>query len=112
MGTNVAGVIEAGKRDFRLAESENARIILETGLFGICFVAIKILIIWKAGRKLLRITKLTGSVSTLLIWVSVALALLVWPLNGQLTVNALGYLLFGLGIAALRLDKKRLMAWR
>ena len=112
MGSNFAAMLETGNRTFMLAESENARIILEAGLLGVGFVAMKMLIVWRAGRKSLRIAKLTGSVSTLLIWVAVALALLAWPIVGQLTVNALGYLLFGLGIAALRLERIRLMTCR
>lgn len=109
MGTNFASVLETGQRSFKLAESENARIILEAGWLGIGIVLLKIYVVWNSGLRSLRLARRTGNVSTILIWIAVALALLVWPIVGQLTVNALGYLLFGLGIAALRLDRLRLL---
>lgn len=111
MGSNFAGFLETGQRAMN-AESENARIILELGWLGIGLILIKIFIVLRSGRKSLRIAKRTGSVSTLLIWVAIAMDLFFWPIVGQLTVNALGFLLFGLGIAALRLDQIRLRTCR
>lgn len=112
MGNHVAAQLLTGKKRTILAESENARLILEAGLLGLTLVLLKMVIIWRASRKALRMAKYSGSVTTVMIWGSVALALLTWPLIGQLTVNSLGFLLFGLGIAALRLERMRLQSCR
>lgn len=103
-GTNLAAFINYGERDFLLAEMETPRILLEGGLIGFAFVSIKILVITFGLKRATRIAKLTGIILPLMIWFSLAIGLITWSIIGQLTVNALGYMLLSLGIALLRLD--------
>ena len=107
-GTNFAGVVATGERTFLLAETEAARIILEGGLLGFVFIGLKLLVIVSGLRKSVFIAKIYGNILPLLLWVTTGLALLSWSIIGQLTVNALGYLLLGLAIASLRLFFRKL----
>lgn len=102
-GNNFSAVLTTGERTFLLAETEAARTILEGGILGFVFIGIKLLIIFIGFRRSLTIARRTGNSLPLLLWVTLAVALLTWSIIGQLTVNALGYLLLGLGIASLRL---------
>ncbi|MGS0742818.1 hypothetical protein ACVBEF_13425 [Glaciimonas sp. GG7] len=106
VGTNFAGTVATGERTFLLAETEAARTILEGGLLGFAFIGLKLLVIAIGLRKSLFIVKSTGNSLPLMLWITTSLALLSWSIIGQLTVNALGYLLFGLFIASLRLNSR------
>ena len=100
-GTNFVGVLS--ETEFSLGETESTRTIMEGGLLGVAFIGIKLLVTIIGLLKSARIAKLTGFLLPLLLWLTIALALFSWSIIGQLTVNALGYMLFGLGISALRL---------
>lgn len=104
-GSNFAGVI-AGTT-FSLGETEAARTVLEGGLLGIVFIGLKLLVILIGLRKSWFIVRRSGSTLPLMLWITTSIALLSWSIIGQLTVNALGYLLFGLAVASLRLFTRR-----
>lgn len=101
-GTNFAAVEETGERGFMLAETETARTLLEGGLIGVAFIGLKLLVIFLGLRRSLVIARSSGDILPLMLWVTLAIALLAWSIIGQLTVNVLGCLLLGLGIASLR----------
>ncbi len=101
-GNNFAGVIATGERTFLLAETEAARTILEGGLVGFAFIGLKLLLISFGLRRSIQIVRLSGNSFPLLLWITLAVGLLTWSIIGQLTVNALGYLLLGLGLASLK----------
>jgi hypothetical protein len=101
-GNNFAGVVATGERTFLLAETEAARTILEGGLVGFLFIGLKLMLIIFGLRRSMQIVKLSGNTLPLLLWITLAIGLLTWSIIGQLTVNALGYLLLGLGLASLR----------
>ena len=105
--TNFAGVVKTGQRDFLLAETETARIILEGGLLGFAFIGLKLLVIVGGLRKSWSILKSSANTLPLLLWITTSLALLSWSIIGQLTVNAFGYLLLALAIASLRLFARK-----
>lgn len=105
MGTNLAGALKSGERTFLLAEVEIARVILEGGLLGLIFLGLKFIVIVVGLNRSWRIMKLFSNILPLLLWIATTIALLSWSIIGQLTVNALGYLLLGLAIASLRLTK-------
>ena len=106
-GSNFAGVQATGRRAFLLAETEIARTILEGGFLGFAFVLAKVIVsvvgVWEA----VRVSRRTGSPLPLLLWVTTAIALLSWALLGQLTINAIGFMLLALAIACLRLPLMR-----
>jgi len=103
-GNNFAGVNATGERTFLLAETEAARTILEGGILGFVFIGLKLLLITLGVKRSFSIAKKTGNCLPLLLWITLGVGLLTWSIIGQLTVNALGYLLLGLGIASLRLS--------
>lgn len=107
IGTNFAGVVATGQRNFLLAETEAARTILEGGLLGFAFIGLKLLVIVTGLRKSWSILKSSANTLPLLLWTTTSLALLSWSIIGQLTVNAFGYLLLGLAIASLRLFARK-----
>lgn len=107
VGTNLAGSVATGERTFLLAETEVARTILEGGLLGFAFIGLKLLVISVGLRKSWVILKATSNTLPLLLWLTTTLALLSWSIIGQLTVNALGYMLLGLAIASLRFSGRR-----
>lgn len=106
-GSNFAGVEATGERTFLLAETEVERTILEGGLLGFVFIILKLIVILFGLQQSLRIVKSTGDALPLMLWFTLTIALLTWSIIGQLTVNVLGYLLLGLGIASLRLGFNR-----
>lgn len=101
-GTNFAAVEATGQRGFMLAETESARILLEGGLLGAVFIGLKLVVIFLGGRQSWKIARSSGDILPLMLWVTLAIALLTWSIIGQLTVNVLGCLLLGLSIASLR----------
>jgi len=106
MGSNVAAQFMGYGDTFLLAETENARVILELGALGWIVLLVKLIGISLAlyfGARLAR-RKRRGGV--MLLWLSCGLALLSWSIVGQLTINALGYLLLGLALLALRLERE------
>lgn len=105
VGTNFAGAAATGQRTFLLAETEAARTILEGGLLGLAFIGLKLMVISVGLRKSWSILKSTSNTLPLFLWLATTIALLSWSIIGQLTVNALGYMLFGLAIASLRFNK-------
>lgn len=106
-GTNFVGSLATGSRTFLLAETEMARTILEGGLIGFFFVALKILIIFIGIRKSLFIARSNGNLLPVMLWLTTSLALLSWSIILQLTINTLGFLLLGLAIASLRLLSRK-----
>ena len=101
-GSNLASYFESGERSFMLAETESARILLEGGVIGVLFIFLKLAVIvvgmWAAWRAAVRIR----SSAPLLVWLTLAIALLTWSTIGQLTVNAATGLLFAQALLALR----------
>jgi len=102
-GTNLAGFAVTGHRTFLLAETEVARTVLEGGLLGVAFVALKLGVVLVGLRKSFTIARGSGNILPGMLWATTAIALLSWSIIGQLTVNVLGSLLLGLSVASLRL---------
>ncbi len=101
-GSNFASVVSVGYRDFRLAETENGRTILEGGVIGMLYILMKIsILVWGISRAM-KLYIRTGAMLPILIWATLTVGLSSWSMIGQLTVNALGFLLFSLGLAMVR----------
>lgn len=108
VGTNFAGTVATGERTFLLAETETTRAVLEGGLLGLAFIGLKFLVMVMGLLRSCLILKSSANILPLLLWITTSLALFSWSIIGQLTVNALGFLLFGLAFASLRLFAKKL----
>jgi len=102
-GTNFAGFQSVGVA-FALGEVESTRTLQEGGAMGLIFIFIKLATVFVGVRKSLRVTMRTGNALPAMLWLTMALALFMWSIHGQLTINALGYLLFGLALASLRVE--------
>jgi hypothetical protein len=105
MGNNFSSSLLVGERAFLLSEVEFARTILEGGVVGFIFVALKFIVIFLGLKKSWKIFIKNGDILSIMLWMSVAVAMIFWPIIGQLTVNAFGYLMLGLALASLRIQK-------
>ncbi len=103
-GVNFAGVLLTGERAFLNGETEIERTLLSGGLLGLLFQILKILICFWGIYGSLRIAR-DGTVLPLLLWVSGSIGLLTWSVTGQLTANAMGFMLAGLALAAMRFPR-------
>jgi len=100
-GANFAGVVLTGERAFLNGETELERTLFSGGLLGLFFVAIKMLVAGWGGYRSIGIAR-NGSVLPLMLWVASAIGLLTWSLTGQLTANAMGFIVAGLALASMR----------
>lgn len=101
-GTNASGIMSGAGAGFTLAESEPGRVLLEAGFLGLFWLIIKIGISTFGLMAGIGIWQKTGETLCFLIWVSTTYALLTWPASGQITANALTYLLLALAGASTR----------
>lgn len=88
-GSNLATSLKAGADNFGLAESETGRILLEGGLLGFAFVALKVLVLAAGLFYSVRLSALRHSAFPVLMWLTLVLAFMTWQAIGQLTANAL-----------------------
>ncbi|MBT2323198.1 hypothetical protein J7E62_12670 [Variovorax paradoxus] len=89
-GSNLATYVRTGSADvFALAEAEGGRILMEGGLLGFAYIALKYLVLAVGLLWSLRFSIKTNSPYPLLVWLTTALAVVSWPALGQLTANAL-----------------------
>lgn len=106
-GSNLASFFAQGQRTFVLAETETGRTLLEGGLLGYAFVALKILLGSAALLKALSIARRSAEILPILLWASVLFAALTWSATGQLTVNAMFGLLLAFGLLSLKFPEAR-----
>lgn len=100
-GANFAGVVLTGERAFLNGENEMERTLYSGGLLGLFFVAAKFLVCGWGVYRSLGIAR-ASSVLPLLLWVAASVALLTWSITGQLTANAMGFIVAGLALASMR----------
>ena len=102
LGSNLASYVETGGRSFLLTETEAGRILLEGGLMGFVWIAIKLLVIGFGLFQSWRLSLRFRVIFPFLVWVTVAFALLGWSSIGQITANGLLGIMIALGLATLR----------
>jgi hypothetical protein len=89
-GSNLATYVRTGAADFfALAEAEGGRILMEGGLLGVSYIALKYVALAIGLLSSLRASIKTNSPYAVLVWLTTALAVVSWPALGQLTANAL-----------------------
>ncbi|MFM0068346.1 hypothetical protein [Paraburkholderia aspalathi] len=101
-GTNAGSVLLSGERTFELAESEPARVLLEMGLVGVAWLIIKCAI-FSLGlvKSVARLTRV-GETLPLMLWATAAYGMSSWPISGQVSANAFGYIVLGLALCSIR----------
>jgi len=102
-GSNLASYVRTGSAElFALAETEGGRILLEGGLLGIAFTALKVVVLGLGTFKSLRIAKKTNSPYPILVWLTTCFAVIAWSAVGQLTSNALLGIIFAFALLLFR----------
>lgn len=97
-GSNLAASLYQGGANFALAESETGRIVLEGGLLGFAFMALKLAVLTAGLAYALRQAIVQHAAFPMVLWITTVLSLMTWPAIGQLTANGflgmvLGFLL-------------------
>lgn len=99
MGSNLATYFESGDRSFfALAETETGRTLLEGGLLGYLFAALKAFVVIAAIAKSYFQAIRTRTMFPVLVWITISFAMFTWSYVGQLSINALFGVLFVLGL--------------
>ncbi|MEJ8854244.1 hypothetical protein WKW79_06675 [Variovorax robiniae] len=100
--SNLAGYVSTGVAGFQLAEAEAGRILIEGGLLGGLYTALKLIVMGLGLYRSFVIAVRRGVIFPLLLWISLSIALLSWSAIGQLTANALLGFALAYALAALR----------
>ncbi|WP_322048488.1 hypothetical protein [Paraburkholderia sp. J67] len=101
-GTNAGSVLLTGENAFELAESEPARVLLEMGVVGFAWLLVKCLIFGVGlSRSLVRLVRCSETLP-LLMWATTAYGMSSWPVSGQVSANAFGYIALGLALCSTR----------
>lgn len=94
-GSNLASSLYRGGANFGLAESETGRIVLEGGLIGFAFVALKLAVLLIGLAYALRIAIVRNASFPMVLWITMVVGIMTWPAIGQLSANGLLGLLLG-----------------
>jgi hypothetical protein len=106
LGSNLATYVRTGEATvFALAEVEASRILLEGGLLGYAFTALKVVVIGVGVGKSLRLAYRLRSAYPILLWMTVSFALLTWSAIGQLTAHGLLGVMLAFGLLVFRFPK-------
>lgn len=99
LGSNLANYVQGGDRTvFALAETEAGRTLLEGGLLGYLFAALKIGVVIAGMTKSTFQALRTRTMFPVLVWLAISFAMFSWSYVGQLSINALFGVLFALGL--------------
>lgn len=94
-GSNLASSLYRGGANFGLAEFETGRIVLEGGLLGFAFVALKLAVVIGGLAYALRVSIVRNAAFPMVMWTTMMVGVLTWPAIGQLSANAMLGLLLG-----------------
>ncbi|MDM0012625.1 hypothetical protein QTH87_09310 [Variovorax sp. J22P168] len=98
LGSNLASYVRIGSQEFALAEFEAGRILLEGGLLGYAYTALKVGVIAVGVSKSLILSYRVRSPYPVLLWLAVSLALLTWSSIGQLSAHGMLGILLAMGL--------------
>lgn len=102
VGSNLANFVRTGSTVFTLAETESGRILLEGGVLGAVFVAMKALVLVAGLLASLRLSARIRSPLPTLMWLALAVAMMTWSAIGQLTANGMLGVSLALALLILR----------
>lgn len=94
-GSNLAASLYRGGANFALAESETGRIVLEGGLVGFAFMALKVAVLIGGLGYALRASIVRHAAFPMVLWITMVVGTMTWPAIGQLSANAMFGLLLG-----------------
>lgn len=106
VGSNAGGAfLSGGERVFFLAESEPGRNLLEGGFLGVLWILIKYLLGVYSCLWGLLLLKKTGDTFPFLTAITCFYAFAAWPVSGQLSANAIAYILLAFFLCSVRESK-------
>ena len=109
IGSNLAQYVQFSNRTvFVYSETEAGRTLIEGGLAGAMFTLLKIAVVVGGIALALRRSMKTRAVFPTLVWITISLALVTWPVIGQLTANGMFGVLLAFGLLGLRYPTLRL----
>lgn len=109
LGSNLAQFVQVGERTvFTLAESEPGRTLLEGGLIGWLFIILKFATVALGMITGFALSVRTRTVFPILLWSAISVALVTWPVIGQITANGLFGLLLLFGLLAVKYPRLQL----
>lgn len=109
IGSNLAQYVQfSGRTVFLYSESEAGRTLIEGGLVGALFVLVKLAVVVGGIGIAIKRSLQTRAVFPILVWIAISLALITWPVIGQLTANGMFGVLLALGFLSLRYPTLRL----
>lgn len=109
LGSNLATYVQSGDRTFfSLAETEPGRILLEGGLLGYVFIALKVSVGFVGTIKSVAQAFKTRTMFPVLLWLTLFIAIFTWTYIGQLTINAIAGVLLALGFLTFKYPKLRI----
>lgn len=109
IGSNLAQYVQfSGRTVFVYSETEAGRTLIEGGLAGAAFTLLKVAVVVGGIAIALRRSIQVRAVFPTLVWVAISLALVTWPVIGQLTANGMFGVLLALGLLSLRHPTLRL----
>jgi hypothetical protein len=102
-GSNLATYVRTGSAEvFALAEFEGGRILMEGGLLGFAFIALKLIALTMGVAKGVILSTRTNSAYPLIMWLTTAIAVITWPTTGQLSANGLLGVMLAFGLLLFR----------
>lgn len=111
LGSNLANYVQSGDKSFfALAETETGRTLLEGGVLGYVFAAVKAVVAIFAVAKASFQAVRTRTMFPVLVWLTIAFAMFSWSYVGQLSINALFGVLFVLGLLTFKYPNFRVFA--
>lgn len=105
IGVNFAGALIGSTRSFLAGEYETERTVRAGGLVGLIFIVLKLIVVIWGSIEAVKVLIRFGNPLPILLWIATAIACVTWSTLGQLSINALGFLLFGLALMSLRFPK-------
>ena len=94
-GSNLAASLYRGGANFGLAETETGRILMEGGLLGFAFLALKLAVLVCGLAYALRLSIVRNAAFPMVLWITMVVGIMTWSAIGQISANALLGLLLG-----------------
>ncbi|MBC7416725.1 MAG: hypothetical protein H7325_01040 [Pedobacter sp.] len=101
--SNVASYFMTGSRDFLFGETESSRVLSEAGIFGFIWIIFKLVFFFWGCLSKYRINFERKNSGYITYWSVCLVALMTWPVIGQLSINAIAGFVVMFSLSSLRL---------
>lgn len=104
-GNNAASVYLIGAREFMLGETEASKVLMEAGAFGLLWILFKLIFIGWGLLNSIRFATKYHDTSPFMYWIVCSVALMTWPIIGQLSVNSFACFVIFFAVSSIRRNK-------